>query len=150
MYFQPYLTFDGHAAEALRFYERLFGGKVETLMTFGDMPADAAGTGCTDAAAAAPMPEAVRKRLLHGALVVDGQLLMASDTMPGQPYEGQKGVGLAMSFDTVERAREVFAALSEGGEVQMPLGETFWSEIFGACKDRFGTSWLINGGERRM
>lgn len=149
MQFQPYLTFDGNAAEAMKFYERLFGGKLEAMMTFGDMPADPSATeGC--AGIDGPMPEAMKQRLLHGALLLDGQMLMASDSMPGQPYEGQKNVGIAMTFETVDRAREVFQALSEGGQVQMPLGETFWSEIFGACSDRFGTHWLINGGHRKM
>ncbi|MET0509831.1 MAG: VOC family protein [Burkholderiaceae bacterium] len=152
MQFQPYLTFDGNAAEAMKFYERLFGGKIEQMMTFGDMPPEAA-AGMAEACPGAPqgpMPEEMKKRVLHTALLFDGGMLMASDSMPGQPYEGMKNVGIAVSFPTVERAREVVDALAEGGQVQMPFGETFWSEAFGAVVDRFGTNWLVNGGKRKM
>ena len=72
---------------------------------------------------------------------------MASDTMPGQPYTGMHGFGVALAFDTVAEAKRVFQALSAGGTVGMPLEPTFWVEIFGMVTDRFGTPWLINGGK---
>ena len=147
MQFQPYLNFDGNCAEAMKTYERVFGGKLERMMRFADMPpppADA--TGC----AAMPLPPGAGERVLHAALSFEGGLLMASDAMPGQPYEGMKNMGVAVSFPTVARAREVADALAEGGTVQMPLGETFWVEAFASLVDRFGVCWLINGGKSKL
>ncbi|MGE0797682.1 MAG: VOC family protein [Lautropia sp.] len=150
MQFQPYLSFDGNCAEAMKFYEKLFGGKLETMMSFADMPAGAMdakpgeGEGCMGSGEIDP------KRILHAALSFEGGMLMASDTMPGQPYEGMKNVGIAISFPTAARAKEVVDALAQGGKVTMPLGETFWVEAFAMVVDRFGTSWLVNGGKSKM
>lgn len=130
-----YLTFDGNAAQAMRFYEQVLRGKLEMMMTMGEMP------DCADQ----KLPPEAQQRIMHAALNFGGGLLMASDTMPGQPYEGMKGFGVALSLDSVQEATRVFNAFAEGGNVQMPLEPTFWAEIFGMVVDRFGTPWLING-----
>ncbi|MDQ8034334.1 hypothetical protein CEG14_12930 [Bordetella genomosp. 1] len=134
----PYLSFDGDCAEALRFYERVLGGKIEALMTYGDGPPDMK----------AHVPAEYHGRVMHGRLDLDGQLIMASDAAGescGGAYEGQKGVSLALTYPTVSDAERVFAALSEGGHVTMPLQPTFWAEAFGMTVDRHGTSWMVNG-----
>lgn len=137
-----YLTFDGNAAEALRFYERtLPRTQIETLMTFAQMPAGGDGTGCGGGA----LPEGCADRLMHGCLTFGGGLLMASDAMPGQPYEGIKGCAIALSCADNDEAQRVFTALAEGGRITMPLQPTFWAERFGMLTDRFGTPWLVNG-----
>jgi PhnB protein len=84
---------------------------------------------------------------MHAALAYGGGLLMASDSMPGQPYEGMKGFGVALTLDTVAEGQRVFDALADGGKVGMPYGKTFWVEAFGMVTDRFGTPWLVNGGK---
>lgn len=153
MSFQPYLTFDGQAAEAMKTYACIFGGKLDKMLTFGDMPPDAMGgdsAGCEGQPPAGPMPDAVKKRVLHASLHHEGGVLMASDTFPGMPFQGQQGVSVAVSFTSVARAREVYDALLEGGKAEMPFAETFWVEAFGSVRDRFGTSWLINGGKPKM
>jgi PhnB protein len=66
------------------------------------------------------------------------------------PFEGIKGAMLALTYPGADEARRIFAALAEGGSVQMPLGETFWAEAFGMVTDRFGTPWGINGGPKEM
>lgn len=132
-----YLTFDGNAADAMRFYEKTLGAKLQRIMTMGEVPADE-GMG--------PLPPGSEHRVMHAALELGDGLLMASDTMPGQPYEGMKGFGLALEYPTVAEARRVFDAFAEGGQVTMPFGKTFWVEAFGMVTDRFGTPWLINGG----
>ncbi|MCT8178399.1 VOC family protein [Variovorax sp. CY25R-8] len=129
-----YLTFDGNAAEAMRFYEKTLGGKMEMLMTVGDSPE------------AADMPPEAASRLMHASLVVGDSTLMASDSMPGMPYEGMKGFGVALNYPTVAEAKRVFDAFAEGGQVGMPFEKTFWVEGFGMVTDRYGTPWLINGG----
>ncbi|KQU85024.1 3-demethylubiquinone-9 3-methyltransferase [Variovorax sp. Root318D1] len=130
-----YLTFDGNAAEAMRFYEKTLGGTMQMMMTIGEAPDTE------------QMPADVKKRIMHASLAYGDGMLMASDTMPGQTYEGMKGFGVALTLETVAEARRVFDAFAEGGTVSMPFEKTFWVEGFGMVTDRFGTSWLINGGK---
>ncbi|QOF77711.1 VOC family protein [Variovorax sp. 38R] len=130
-----YLTFDGNAAEAMRFYEKTLRGTMQMMMTVGEAP----GT--------EQMPADAKKRIMHASLAYGEGLLMASDSMPGQSYEGMKGFGVALTLDTVAEARRVFDAFADGGKVGMPFEKTFWVEGFGMVTDRFGTPWLINGGK---
>lgn len=128
-----YLNFDGNCAEAMRFYEKTLGGKLD-LMTFGQSPM------------AAQTPPGSADRIIHARLQFDGGVLMASDTMPGMPYTGMHGFGLAVGAATAAEARQLFDALAQGGKVSMPLQQTFWAEAFGMVTDRYGTPWLVNGG----
>ncbi|QNK69382.1 VOC family protein [Variovorax sp. PAMC26660] len=130
-----YLTFDGNAAEAMRFYEKTLGGKMHMMMTMGEAPG------------AEQFPPGAANRIMHAALTYGDGMLMASDTMPGQAYEGMKGFGVALTIETVADAQRVFNAFADGGNVTMPFGKTFWVEAFGMVTDRFGTPWLINGGK---
>jgi PhnB protein len=129
----PYLFFDGNCAEAMRFYERALGGKLEALMTHAD----------------SPMPEAIppgsRDRIMHARLSLGDRALMASDTMPGEPYGGMKNVFVSLTYPTVADANRVFAALAQGGKVNMPIQKTFWTEAFGMVVDRFGAPWMVSG-----
>jgi PhnB protein len=130
-----YLTFDGNAAEAMRFYEKTLGGKIQMMMTMGEAPG------------AQQFPPGAAGRIMHAALAYGDGLLMASDSMPGQPFEGMKGFGVALTLGTVAEGQRVFDAFAEGGKVSMPYGKTFWVEAFGMVSDRFGTPWLVNGGK---
>ncbi|HEX3553391.1 MAG TPA: VOC family protein [Thermoanaerobaculia bacterium] len=129
----PYLFFDGNCADAMRFYERTLGGKLD-LMKASDSPA------------AAQMPPGSGDQILHARLLLDdGRALMASDWMDGQPYPGKKGVSLSLGYPTVAEAQRVFDALAAGGKVNMPFQKTFWAEAFGMLEDRFGTPWMVSG-----
>jgi PhnB protein len=128
-----YLFFDGNCADAMRFYERTLGGKLQ-LMTHGDSPM------------AAQTPPGSANRIMHARLELEGRLLMASDSMVGQPYQGMKGFSLSLIYPTVAEAQRMFAALAEGGQITMPIAKTFWAEAFGMLVDRFGTPWMVNGG----
>ena len=128
-----YLFFDGNCADAMRFYERTLGGKLQ-LMTHGDSPM------------AAQTPPGSANRIMHARLELDGRLLMASDSMVGQPYERMKGFSLSLIYPTVAEAQRMFSALAEGGQITMPIAKTFWAEAFGMLVDRFGTPWMVNGG----
>jgi PhnB protein len=128
-----YLTFNGNCADAMRFYERTLGGKLEMLMTHAESPM------------AAQTPPGSADRIMHARLVIDGRILMASDSMPGQPYEGMRGFSLSLLYPTVADAQRALDALAEGGRVTMPLQKTFWAEAFGMLVDRFGTPWMVNG-----
>ena len=129
-----YLFFDGTCAEAMRFYERTLGGKLELMMTHAQMPG-----GCDK------MPPGSADRILHARLNLDGRLLMASDSMLGQPYEGMKGFSLSLTYPTAADAQRVFDLLAENGKVIMPVEKTFWAEAFGMLTDRYGTPWMVNG-----
>jgi PhnB protein len=128
-----YLFFDGTCADAMRFYERTLGGKLEMMLTHAESPmADKAPPGSAD-------------RIMHARLAIDGGALMASDSMAGQPYGGMKGFSLSLIYPTVADAKRVFNALAAGGQVTMPIEKTFWAEAFGTLVDRFGTPWMISG-----
>lgn len=128
----PYLTFNGNCAQAFQFYARVLGGQVEAVHTFGSSPM------------AEQIPRADHDKVMHALLKLDGQALMGSDCMPGQPYEGMKGFSLSLNVATVDEATTVFKALSEGGQITMPLAPTFWAQAFGTFVDRFGTPWMVN------
>jgi PhnB protein len=127
-----YLVFDGDCADAMRFYERTLGGKLD-MMTHADSPI------------AAQTPPGSANRIMHARLSFDDATLMASDSMPGDPGGGKKGFSLALVYPTPAEAKRVFDALAQDGQVTMPLQKTFWAEAFGMLVDRFGTPWMING-----
>ena len=143
----PYLSFDGKTREAFAFYEQALGAKTEAMLRYADMPAPAAtdATGCGDN----PMQPATgpgSDGIMHACLQLPGgAMLMAGDTPPGMPYDGMKGVMLALQYDSVDAAHTVFHALQQGGAVTMPLAPTFWAQTFGMLTDRFGVSWAVNG-----
>jgi len=130
----PYLSFNGNCAEAVRFYERVLDGKLELLMSGAQSPM------------AAQMPKEFASRILHARLVLPGGgVLYAGDAPANMPYEGIKGVSIALNYDTTVQAQKVFDALAAGGAVTMPMQPAFWAKIFGMLVDRFGTPWIVNG-----
>jgi PhnB protein len=140
----PYLTFDGKTREAFAFYEKALGAKIETMMSYDDMPpmspSPDGSTGCGDAG---PPPTG---DIMHDCLQLPGgAMLFAGDAPPGMPFKGVEGVMLALQYDTVDEAHSAFAALSQGGQVTMPLAPTFWAKTFGMLTDRFGIAWAVNG-----
>jgi PhnB protein len=130
-----YLFFDGNCAEAMRFYEKTLDAKIEMSMTYAESPEPM------------PGPPGSEKRIMHTSMVIDGRRLMASDTPPGQGGKGMHGFALSLNYPTPDEGRRIFEALSAGGQVMMPYGKTFWAEGFGMLTDRFGTPWMVGGGE---
>jgi PhnB protein len=130
MFVQPYLFFDGRCEEALAFYRDALGAEVTMLMRFRESPEPTF----------AP-PEAGEK-VMHAAFKVGDTLVMASDGMcTGKPEF--RGVALSITVPDADAADRVFAALAEGGQVQMPPAKTFFSPRFGMVADRFGVSWMV-------
>ena len=136
----PYLAFNGNTREVFRFYEQALGATIQTMMSFADLPKGAMpAEGCEGG-----MPSG--DGIMHACLVLPGgAMLFAGDQPPGLPYEGVKGVMLALQYDTVDEAQSAFHTLSQGGTVTMPLAPAFWSKTFGMLTDRFGVSWAVNG-----
>jgi len=132
-----YLIFNGNCAEAMRFYEKTLGAKLEMMMTHAESPM------------AGQTPPGSENRIMHARLNLDGRLLMASDDMPGHAYNGKHGFALSLMYPTADAGRPIFDALSAGGQVTMPYQKTFWAEGFGMLVDRFGTPWMVNGGPQQ-
>lgn len=131
MQLNPYLTFDGQCEAALKFYEKVLGGKIEAMMNYGSSPM-----------AEETKPE-WRNKIMHARLSVGGNTLMASDAPPDR-YEAMKGIMVTLGIDDPGEAERIFHALSEKGTVQMPIQETFWALRFGMLVDQFGTPWMVN------
>jgi PhnB protein len=134
MKIEPYLFFEGRCEEAIEFYRKALGAEVLMLMRFKDSP---------DPPPPGMVPPGSEDKVMHAGLRVGDTTLMASDgRCSGEA--GSKGVSLALTVPDAATADRLFAALAEGGQVQMPLGKTFFSPRFGMVADRFGVSWMIN------
>jgi len=134
MQIQPYLFFDGRCEEAIEFYGRALGAKVIMLMRFKDNPEPPSGD-CK------PAP-GTEDKVMHASLGIGDTQVMVSDGMCGGKPAFQ-GFSLSLTAADATEAGRLFAALGEGGEVQMPLGKTFFSPAFGMVADRFGVSWMV-------
>jgi PhnB protein len=131
MKIHAYLTFDGQCEAAFNYYAECLGGSLE-LMRFGESPE------------AGNVPAQFHERVMHVCLTVGDQVLMASDTFPGTPYEGIKGCSISLQVGNVPEAERLYETLSAGGSVQMELQQTFWATRFAMFTDRFGVGWMIN------
>jgi PhnB protein len=127
---EPYLFFDGRCDEALDLYRRALGAEVTALTRFKESPDPAM------------VPPGHGDKVMHAVFRVGDSTAMASDgRCTGQP--GFQGFALAVTVPDEAEAERVFAALGDGGQVQMPLTKTFFSPRFGMVSDRFGVSWMV-------
>ena len=131
MRLNPYLSFDGQCEAAFQFYEKVLGGKISMMMTWGNSPM------------AAHAPPGWSNKILHVTLLLGDQVLQGADTPPDH-YQKPQGFSVALNLAGAAEAERIFQALAEGGTVQMPIQETFWALRFGTVTDRFGTPWAIN------
>jgi PhnB protein len=128
-----YLNFNGNCEEAFKFYEKTLGAKIDSLMKHSGSPAEEH-----------VAPE-WRDKVLHARLAVGDTIIMASDAPPEYQTEA-RGFYISLQIDDANEARRIFDAFADGGRVAMPLGKTFWAELFAMVTDRFGTPWMINHG----
>ncbi|MFP5238418.1 MAG: VOC family protein [Acidobacteriota bacterium] len=133
MRIEPYLFFDGRCDEALAFYAQAIGAEVTMLMRYMDSP---------DAPPPGMIPPGSEEKVMHANVRVGDTTFMASDgNCRGEP--DFRGFSLSLAVDDEDKAKQAFAALAEGGQVQMPLGKTFFSPCFGMLTDRFGVGWMV-------
>lgn len=132
MALQAYRFFSNDCAQAMSYYQQVFGGELE-VMTFADLPPGESAPQGIDASL-----------VMHASLTLpDGSSLMASDDPSGDGGP-VKGVSLHHEAADVAEGERIFSALAEGGEIEMPYEQVFWALRFGAVRDRFGTSWMIS------
>ena len=132
MVMRPYLFFAGRCGEALEFYEQTLGAKVEMLMRFNESP---------DAIPEGVLQEGFEDKVMHATLRIGSTEVLASDGRDDKStFEGFR---LALTLACENDADQVFAALSDGGTIDMPLTKTFWSPRYGMVTDKFNVGWMI-------
>ncbi len=133
----PYLFFDGRCQEALDFYRTALGAEITGLMRFKDNPDQ---EGC--AGSPGGLPPHMADKVMHASFRIGHSTLMASDGMCAGKTRFE-GVSLSLALPSAAEVDRLFAALAQGGQVQMPLAATFFAERFGMVADRFGVSWML-------
>jgi PhnB protein len=134
MQVQAYLFFNGRCEEAVEFYKKALGAEVTMLMRMKDSP---------EPPQPGTVPPGSESKIMHTSFRIGDTTVLASDGR----CEGRstfQGFSLSLLVANEAEADRVFAALADGGQVQMPLAKTFWSPRFGMVADRFGVSWMVN------
>lgn len=132
----PYIHYNGNAEEAFTFYKSVFGGEFSALARFKEMQSEAF-----------PIPESEMEKIMHIALPIGKySILMASDTpeMMGKHNENETRSKISISAESKEEADQLFNGLSEGGQVEMPIGDSPWGTFFGMFRDKFGIEWMVD------
>lgn len=129
MKLNTYLNYGGNCAEAFGFYEKELGAKIEMLMTHAQSPVPGLG-------------DEMKDKVLYASLSIADTVVMGSD-VPADRFQPMRSVYLCLGVDSDAEAERIYALLSEGGQVFMPIQETFFASRFAQLRDRFGTSWMI-------
>lgn len=131
MKLNPHLSFGGNCQDAFQLYERCLGGKIITMLTYGNSPM------------AEQVPPEWRGKIVHATLQAGDNVLYGADVLPEQ-YERPRGFHITLGLADPAEAERTYRALAEKGTVQMPLQKTFWAVLFGVLVDQYGISWEIN------
>ena len=126
----PYLNFNGNAVEALSFYEKALGGAVTQRSTFGE--------------ANMAQDDSMKDKILHAVFEAGNLKFMLSDCPPGVSVSSGDQVSLSLNFTSLESIEKTFAAIAEGGNITMPIQDTFWGARFAMTTDKFGVHWMFN------
>ena len=131
----PYLHFNGNAEAAFTFYKSVFGGEFAQVTRFKDM-----------AMPDQPISENEANRIMHIALPIGKNVLMASDTpeFMGTHSENETRSKISISAESREEADHLFNGLSAGGHVEMPIADSPWGSYFGMFRDKFGIEWMVD------
>jgi PhnB protein len=125
-----YLNFDGNCREAMEFYKKCLGAELYVIPS-SEAPGD--------------LPKEVKDRIIHATLTKGSSaLLMASDTMPGVPFQRGSNYSVIIQCESLQEIEKLFTALVEKGKVTMALQDTFWGARFGTLTDQFGIHWMFN------
>lgn len=130
MQLHTYLNYGGTCEQAFRFYEQHLGGKITMLMRHKETPGGS------------QMPADWGDKVLHAHMTLAGSDLSGADIPPDR-FQPMRSAYLTLTLDSAEQTDRVYGLLSEGGEVFMPMAETFFATRFAMLRDRFGTSWAL-------
>ncbi len=129
----PYINFNGNCEEAVKFYQSAIGGEAQ-ILHYKDAPANPD----------FPISEGSQNLVLHAELRKDGHVIRFADNFPGTPFSQGNAISLALELPTAEETRRIFTALSQEGEVEMDLQETFFSPLYAKFTDKFGVHWQLH------
>jgi PhnB protein len=138
--FNPYIIYQGNCEEAFTHYKSVFGGEFSMLSRYSDMPPQEE----TD------LPVETKNLIMHVELSLGKDaVLMGSDAGPGAPPTVRgNNLHISITADSKDHADHLFNGLSEGGNQNMPMEQTFWGSYFGMCTDKFGINWMVSFGEQ--
>ncbi|RKT00381.1 VOC family protein [Flavobacterium sp. 123] len=131
----PHINFNGNAEEAFTFYKSIFGGEFVNIMRFKDL-----------ASAEFPVAENEANKIMHIALPIGKNILMANDVPEsmGRTNENENRSKISISAESKEEADKLFNGLSEGGTIEMPIADSPWGSYFGMFRDKYGIEWMID------
>ena len=125
-----YLNYGGNCEQAFRFYEQHLGGKISMMLHHGEQPG------------ASAVEAELKNTVLHARITIGETELLGADVPPGR-FQPMRSAYLSLLVDSIEEAERIYALLSDGGEIFMPMAETFFAFRFAMLRDKFGTSWMI-------
>lgn len=125
-----YLFFNGNCEAAMNFYCKALNGNIVSIQRYGESPA--------------PSDEADKGKVIHGVLQTEKFTMMFSDTPAKEPATSGTNVSLSLNFHDEASINATYAAIAAGGQIDMPLQDTFWGAKFGMCTDQFGIRWMFN------
>ena len=134
MSISTYINFDGNCREAFEFYRSVFGGEFAVMETFRGGPPDM------------NLPEDEMDNIMHVSFPIGSSVLMGSDVPStfGGPHKQGNNFSLSVNLESREESDAIFAKLSDGGAVTMPMADMFWGAYFGSCTDKFGINWQVH------
>jgi PhnB protein len=130
MQLHTYLNYGGNCEQAFRFYEQQLGGKITFLMRHGEQPGPS------------QLPAEWNGKILHARLSLGGTDLLGADIPPDR-FQPMRSAYLTLTLASTDEAERVYALLTDGGEIYMPIAETFFAHRFAMFRDKFGTSWML-------
>ena len=125
-----YLNYGGNCRPAFEFYQQHLGGKITMLTTHGEQPD------------ASKVPPDWKNAVLHARIDIGGTTILGADIPPDR-FQPMRSAYLSLMTDTADEADRAYALLTDGGQIFMPMAETFFARRFAMLRDRFGTSWMI-------
>ena len=130
MQMNVHLNFQGNCAEAFEFYKKTFGAKNAFAVKYGDAPSGS------------PVPPNWEDKVMHTSIPLGDGLLMGCDAPPGRSTP-LGGFQISIQAEDEAEVKRIYETLKDGGSVQLPIGPTFWSPMFGMCTDKFGVAWMV-------
>jgi PhnB protein len=134
--FNAHIAYDGECEAAFQLYQRVFGGKIQTMLRYGESPM-----------ADSVLPQ-YRNRIIHATLQLDTYELAGADVFSPEQYRKPQGFCVTINLSDLARAQLIFDGLAAGGSVLVPLEKTFWADAYAMFTDRFGAPWEINCSEK--